>query len=232
MSTLYVVATPIGNLKYITLRALDVLKSTEIIASEDTRTTRNLLNHFNIADKRLLAIEAHNEAKAAKGIINLMDDGNDICYVTEAGTPGVSDPGARLAEEVMKNGYKVVPLPGCSASVTLISAAGNVGKSWHFEGFLPKTSGKRDTRLKELFSRDEAFIIYESHYRILKTLEALSTIDGERIAVIGRELTKMHEEIQKDTIGNLYEDYKNRNSIKGEFVIIVCPDDKKKRDDD
>lgn len=230
-STLYIVATPIGNLNDITLRALETLKSTEIIASEDTRTTRNLLNHFGIGQKRLLAIEAHNESASAKGIINLLEDGNDVCYVTEAGTPSVSDPGSRLCEEVMKNGFKIVPLPGCSASVALVSVAGNIGKTWTFEGFIPKTSGKRDARLKELFERNEAFIIYESPYRIIKTLEALANVDKTRIAVLGRELTKIHEEIIKDTLENLLANFKSRQSIKGEFVIIVCPKDEKNKND-
>lgn len=228
MSTLYIVATPIGNLNDMTLRAIDTLKKVNTIASEDTRTTRNLLNHFGIGDKRLLAVEAHNENKAAKGIIMLLEQGEDICYLSEAGTPGVSDPGARLTEEVRKNGFNVVPIPGCSASITLVSVAGNIGKSWTFEGFLPKTSGKRDARLKELFSRNEAFVIYESPYRILKTLEALANVDGKRIAILGRELTKMYEEIIKDTLSNILLDFKKRPSIKGEFVVIVCPEEKKR----
>lgn len=221
--TLYVVAVPIGNLDDITYRAVKVLSEVDVIASEDTRTTRFLLSHYNIQNKRLIAVEAHNEAVAANGIVKLLEEGNSVAYVSEAGTPAVSDPGSRLVEEVLKNGFKVVPIPGSSAVLSLVSSAGNIGKSWTFEGFLAKTSGKMNRRISELLERNEAFVLYESPFRILKLLEALNALCPNRIAVVGRELTKLHEEIIKDSVSAIFSDFKERPSIKGEFVVIVTP---------
>lgn len=224
-STLYMVAVPIGNLDDITYRAVKVLSEVDVIASEDTRTTRFLLKYYNIQSKRLIAVEAHNEAVAANGVVKLLEEGNSVAYVSEAGTPAVSDPGSRLVEEVLKNTFTVVPIPGSSAVLSLISSAGNIGKAWTFEGFLPKTSGKMNRRITELLERNEAFVLYESPFRILKLLEALNSLCPNRIAVIGRELTKLHEEIIKAPVSEIYNDFKNRASIKGEFVIIITPFD-------
>ncbi|MGH4037300.1 MAG: 16S rRNA (cytidine(1402)-2'-O)-methyltransferase [Sphaerochaeta sp.] len=222
MGTLYMVATPIGNLQDITLRALDILKSVDIIACEDTRHTQKLLNNFEIK-KRLIATHSYNEAASAKGIVDLLDSGNNIAFCSDAGTPGVSDPGARLANIVRKAGFDVVPLPGANAATTLISAAGYVGKTFTFEGFLSPKSGRRKKRLEVLLERDEAFIIYESPFRVLKTLKEISGIAGDRIVVVGRELTKQYEEIIRGTADELVENFESRQSIKGEFAICVCP---------
>ena len=162
MSTLYIVATPIGNLDDITLRAIKTLREAPVIACEDTRHTQMLLNHLDITGKRLIACHAHNEAASSQGIVGLLSQGLDVAYCSDAGTPGVSDPGSRLVRAVREAGFTVVPIPGASASVTLISASGLSGKTFTFEGFLSPKSGRRKTRLKELLSRDEAFIIYES----------------------------------------------------------------------
>ena len=193
MGTLYMVGTPIGNLDDITLRALNTLKEVDVIACEDTRHTSNLLSHFDIK-KRLIACHSYNEEESAKGIIALLDQGMNIAYCSDAGTPGVSDPGARLVERVRsESDHKIVPIPGASASVTLISAAGRIGKAFLFEGFLSPKKGRRQKRLKELVSRGDAFIIYESPFRILKTLEELKDLGGVEKITIGRELTKAHE---------------------------------------
>jgi len=216
------VATPIGNLQDITLRALDILKSVDIIACEATRHTQTLLNNFEIK-KRLLATHSYNEAASAKGIVDLLYSGNNIAFCSDAGTPGVSDPGARLANIVRKAGFDVVPLPGANAATTLISAAGYVGKTFTFEGFLSPKSGRRKKRLEVLLERDEAFIIYESPFRVLKTLKEISGIAGDRIVVVGRELTKQYEEIIRGTADELVENFESRQSIKGEFAICVCP---------
>ena len=160
MGTLYMVGTPIGNLDDITLRALNTLKEVDVIACEDTRHTSNLLSHFDIK-KRLIACHSYNEEESAKGIIALLDQGMNIAYCSDAGTPGVSDPGARLVERVRsESDHKIVPIPGASASVTLVSAAGRIGKAFLFEGFLSPKKGRRQKRLKELVSRGDAFIIY------------------------------------------------------------------------
>ena len=199
MGTLYMVGTPIGNLDDITLRALNTLKEVDVIACEDTRHTSNLLSHFDIK-KRLIACHSYNEEESAKGIIALLDQGMNIAYCSDAGTPGVSDPGARLVERVRsESDHKIVPIPGASASVTLVSAAGRIGKAFLFEGFLSPKKGRRQKRLKELVSRGDAFIIYESPFRILKTLEELKDLGGVEKITVGRELTKAHEEIISGT---------------------------------
>ncbi len=222
MATLYMVATPIGNLEDITLRALNILKSVEVIACEDTRHTQKLLNKYEI-HKRLIATHSHNEKSSAKGIVGLLDQGLDIAFVSDAGTPAISDPGARLVTLVRDAGYNVVGIPGASAFSTLISIAGNVGKTFTFEGFLPIKKGKRNKRLTVLLERDEAFVIYESPYRVVKTLGELKDLDCERVIVLAREMTKTHEEVIRDTAQNVYEDFSSRQSVKGEFAICICP---------
>ena len=186
MSILYIVATPIGNLDDITLRALSTFKNVNIIACEDTRITGTLLAHHGITGKKLITLAAHNEINSTKGIIKLLEEGNDVALCTDRGTPGISDPGERLVEEAYNRGIKVIPIPGVSATTTLISVAGNIGKTWMFEGFLPKTAGKLTRRLEELMSFPCSFVIYESPFRILKTLRAITEIDKNRIIVVGR----------------------------------------------
>lgn len=231
MSTLYIVATPIGNLEDITLRALNVLKSVDVIACEDTRHTSNLLSKYDIK-KRTIACHAHNELNSAKGIIQMLDDGLNIAYCSDAGTPGISDPGARLCDEVRNTEHDIVPIPGCSAGSVLVSAAGYIGKTFTFEGFLSPKSGRRAKRLAELISRNEAFIIYESPFRVLKTLEEVEKIDNSVTCVMGRELTKNYEEIVKDSVSNIIELLKKKDSIKGEFALLIYKDDNNKEDKD
>ncbi len=222
MATLYIVATPIGNLEDITLRALNILKSVDIIACEDTRHTQKLLNKYEI-HKRLIATHAHNEKASANGIVSLLEQGNDIAFVSDAGTPAISDPGSRLVSKVREEGYDIIAIPGASAIITLISIAGYVGKTFSFEGFLPIKKGKRTTRLKTLIERDEAFVIYESPYRVLKTLKEISEIEEDRVVVVARELTKSHEEVIRGFVDEIVENFEKRPSIKGEFAICVCP---------
>ena len=228
------VATPIGNLEDITYRAVRILSEVDVIACEDTRHTMQLLLHYNIR-KRLIACHAHNEEESAKGILALLDGGSNIAYCSDAGTPGVSDPGARLVEYIRaESDHCVIPIPGASASVTLVSAAGNIGKSFTFEGFLSPKKGRRQKRLQELFSRGEAFIIYESPFRVLKTLEDVRDAGACRI-VAGRELTKAHEEFITGSADSVIGSLSSRDSIKGEFAIMVIPeasDDKCEEDQD
>ena len=228
------VATPIGNLEDITYRAVRILSEVDVIACEDTRHTMQLLLHYNIR-KRLIACHAHNEEESAKGILALLDGGSNIAYCSDAGTPGVSDPGARLVEYIRaESDHCVIPIPGASASVTLVSAAGNIGKSFTFEGFLSPKKGRRQKRLQELFSRGEAFIIYESPFRVLKTLEDVRDAGVCRI-VAGRELTKAHEEFITGSADSVIGSLSSRDSIKGEFAIMVIPeasDDKCEEDQD
>ena len=220
---LYMVATPIGNLEDITYRAVRILGEVDVIACEDTRHTSLLLSRYSI-HKRLIACHAHNEEESAKGILGLLDSGLNVAYCSDAGTPGVSDPGARLVEYIRQDGrHRVVPIPGASAGVSLVSAAGNIGKSFTFEGFLSPKQGRRRERLSELFSRGEAFIVYESPFRVVKTLRDIAEA-GEARLVIGRELTKAHEEIISGSAEEMLEEFSRREQIKGEFAILIVPE--------
>ena len=220
VSTLYIVGTPIGNLGDITFRAVETLKNADVIACEDTRHTLELLTHFEIR-KPLISCRAQNEESAARKIIGLLKGGQTVAYASDAGTPGISDPGAVLAELVRKEGYPVVPVPGPSAFATLVSVAGAGGKTLVFEGFLSPSPGKRRRRLKELIETGYAFVLYESPFRIVKLLTDLADIDGERRVVVGRELTKLHEEIVDGSAADVRDDFSARESIKGEFAVFV-----------
>ena len=228
MSKLYIVATPIGNLDDITVRAVATLREADVIACEDTRHTQTLLTHLGITGKRLIACHAHNEAASSQGIVGLLSQGLTVAYCSDAGTPGVSDPGSRLVNAVRSAGFDVVPIPGASASVTLISASGLAGKTFTFEGFLSPKSGRRKSRLKELLAREEAFIIYESPFRILKTLGELRDIDDTRRLVLGREMTKAFEQF---ICGTPSEVIAQLSVVKGEFAFVVLPSDKVRDDD-
>ena len=226
MSTLYIVATPIGNLQDITYRAIETLKSANVIACEDTRTTRKLLDAYSIMGKRLISCSAINEESSKNGIAKLLDEGNDIALVTDAGTPCISDPGARVVDEIQKTEHKIIPIPGASAAVCAMSIAGNTGKSWLFEGFLPKNDGKMKRRLTELLGLETTFVLYESPFRIVKLLLAIGEIEPQRRIMVARELTKIHEETIIGTAGKIAEELSKRQAIKGEFCVVVyCRND-------
>lgn len=220
MSVLYVIGTPIGNLSDMTYRAVETLKNVDYVAAEDTRHTLQLLNHFEIK-KPLISCRAQNEKFAAEKIVKLLDEGSSVAYASDAGTPGISDPGAVLVDCVREGGHDVVPIPGASAFATLISVAGSGGKTLIFEGFLSPKPGKRRSRLRELMATGDAIIIYESPFRITKLLSDISDIDSTRRVVVGRELTKLHEEIISGSAEELRDDFTNRPSIKGEFAIFI-----------
>ncbi len=229
MAELYVVGTPIGNLDDITFRAIQTFKKVQVIAAEDTRHTLELLNalekkglldHSDIK-KQMISCRSQNEEKAAQSVIDCLKKGQDVAYASDAGTPGISDPGAVLVDLVRREGYKVVPIPGPSAFATLISAAGSGGKTITFEGFLSPSPGKRRKRLRELLGTGDAIILYESPFRIVKLLSDISDIDSNRRIVIGRELTKLHEEIIEGTAQEMRDDFAGRDSIKGEFAIFI-----------
>ena len=220
MSVLYVIGTPIGNLSDMTYRAVETLKNVDYVAAEDTRHTLQLLNHFEIK-KPLISCRAQNEKFAAEKIVKLLDEGNSVAYASDAGTPGISDPGAVLVDCVREGGHDVVPIPGASAFATLISVAGSGGKTLIFEGFLSPKPGKRRSRLRELMTTGDAIIIYESPFRITKLLSDIADIDSTRRVVVGRELTKLHEEIISGSAEELRDDFTNRPSIKGEFTIFI-----------
>ena len=201
-ATLYVVATPIGNLADITLRALHVLQLVQAIACEDKRHTQPLLRQYGI-DKPLLAVHQHNEAEAASGVVDRLQRGERVAYVSDAGTPAVSDPGARLVAAVRAAGFKVMPLPGASSVTTVLSAAGVVraegsgadsGSSFVFAGFLPSKAGERDQAIELLRTDPRATVILEAPHRIEALARAMAVLQG-RLVTVGRELTKQFEEI-------------------------------------
>lgn len=216
------VATPIGNLGDITYRAVETLRSVDVIACEDTRHTQLLLAKYQIR-KKLIACHAWNEIESAKGIVALLGAGQSVAYVSDAGTPGISDPGARVVTAVRAAGYPVVPIPGPSAVATLVSAAGYTGKSFTFEGFLSPKAGRRRERLGELLGRGEAFVIYESPFRVVKTLREISSLAPGRLVIAGREMTKIHEEFLEGTAAEVAAALEERGQVKGEFALLVRP---------
>ncbi len=220
VSELYIVGTPIGNLGDITFRALETFKSVDVIAAEDTRHTLQLLNHFEIK-KPLVSCRSQNEQFASEKIIKLLDDGQKVAYASDAGTPGISDPGAILAGLARKAGHQVIPIPGPSAFATLASVAGAGGKTLVFEGFLSPKPGRRRSRLRELLATGDAIILYESPYRVVKLLTDIADISSSRRVVVGRELTKLHEEITEGTAKEVLEDYSSRKQVLGEFAIFI-----------
>lgn len=220
MSVLYIVGTPIGNLGDITFRALETFKSVDVVAAEDTRHTLELLTHFEIR-KPLISCRSQNESVAADKIIRLLDEGQTVAYASDAGMPGISDPGSVLAYKVRQAGHTVTPIPGPSAFATLVSVAGPGGKTLVFEGFLSPSPGKRRKRLRELMASGNAFVLYESPFRIVKLLNDIADIEIDRRIVVGRELTKLHEEIVDGSCGEVRDDFAARQTIKGEFAVFI-----------
>lgn len=221
-AALYVVATPLGNLQDITFRALDVLREVDVIAAEDTRSTRTLLTHYAIAGK-MIALHQHNEKGGAERIVDLLREGKSIAYVTDAGTPAISDPGAWLVARVRESGYRVTPIPGASAVTAALSAAGAAAPQFLFYGFLPTKSAARREALSALSSLTFTLVFYEAPHRVRETLEDMQLVFGaERGLVIAREITKLFETIYRCRLGEalpwLDED---ANRLKGEFVLIV-----------
>ena len=212
--------TPIGNLSDITYRALETFKTVDVIACEDTRHTLQLLNHFEIK-KPLISCRAQNEQTAAQKIVHLLDEGQNVAYASDAGTPGISDPGAVLVDVARGAGHEIVPIPGACAFVSLASVAGSGGKTLLFEGFLSPKPGRRRSRLRELMATGFAFVLYESPFRIVKLLADIADIQCERRIVVGRELTKLHEEIVEGTAAEVLEDFAGRSKILGEFAVFV-----------
>jgi 16S rRNA (cytidine1402-2'-O)-methyltransferase len=219
---LYIVATPIGNLSDITLRAIETLKEVDFIAAEDTRRTRILLNHLGI-EKQIVSFHAKSSfTKAANIISKISKSQNGGAYVSDAGTPAISDPGFRLVQEALSKKICVVPIPGASAITTLVSASGAPANQFFFAGFLPHKKG-RQTFFKKLAESETTTIFYESVHRFQKCLNELALYCGEtRTIVVGRELTKMHEEIFRGTVAQAFELFTTENT-RGEFTIIVAP---------
>lgn len=223
---LYIVATPIGNLEDITLRAIRVLKEVDIIAAEDTRHTLKLLNHLEIS-KPLISYHRHNEEVKTEELINKLLEGKKIALVSDAGTPVISDPGGEVVKEAIKNNIKVIPVPGPSALITALVASGFDAKEFVFIGFLPQNKKNRKEKLEQISKEERTTILYEAPHKLLQSLEDLKPILGSRKVILARELTKLHEEYKTGTIEELQQEVTNP---KGEYVIIIEKNEKSQRE--
>jgi 16S rRNA (cytidine1402-2'-O)-methyltransferase len=226
---LYLVATPIGNLGDITLRALDVLKRVDRIACEDTRQTQKLLNHFQIATPSV-SCHQHNERHRAVELIAALKAGGRVALVSDAGMPGISDPGNWLVREAIAAGVAVIPIPGANAALSALVASGLPAAEFHFVGFLPEKAGARRSRLEELAAEAAkleapcTLVFYEAPHRILETLADLNAVWGPELhIVIARELTKIHEEFLRGTVADVRRELANRDRIRGEITLLVEP---------
>jgi len=217
MGELYIVATPIGNLEDITLRAIKVLEAVDVIAAEDTRHTLKLLNHLEIS-KPLISYHRHNEEIKTQEIINKLLEGKNIALVSDAGTPVISDPGGEVVKEAIKNNIKVIPIPGPCALITALVASGIDAKEFTFIGFLPQNKKNRKEKLEQIEKEERTTILYEAPHKLMQTLEDLKDVVGKRKVVLARELTKIHEEYKTGTIEELQA---NIVEPKGEYVIII-----------
>ncbi|MGD9109141.1 MAG: 16S rRNA (cytidine(1402)-2'-O)-methyltransferase [Gammaproteobacteria bacterium] len=227
--SLYIVATPIGNLSDISQRAIDTLQTVDLIAAEDTRHSAKLLQHFNITTK-MLPLHDFNEEQQTKKILQILKQGQSIALISDAGTPLISDPGYRLVSEVRQAGIEVVPIPGACAMIAALSVSGLPSDKFRFEGFLPAKQHARLEHLKNLVTETCTLIFYESPHRILKSLQDMLTIFGEdRQVVIARELTKKFETIYDDNLKNLIKYFaENPEKQCGEFVVLVHGETKQK----
>ncbi len=220
IGNLYLISTPIGNLRDITLRSIETLKNVDLIAAEDTRRSGKLLKEYDVNTKMISYFE-HNEEIRIKEIIDKLKKGFDIALISDAGTPTISDPGYRLVNEVHKNGIKISSLPGPSSVINALSVSGLPTDHFYFEGFLPRKKG-RLTRFKFLSTLPATIILFESPYRLIKTLMDIEKFMGQRIVSVCREMTKIHEEIFRGSLWKTINHFKNKKSIKGEIVILIA----------
>lgn len=217
IGTLYIVATPIGNLEDITLRAIRILKEVDLIAAEDTRHTLKLLNHLEIS-KPLISYHRHNEEERKENLIDKLKEGKNIAIVSDAGTPGICDPGEVIIKECIEEGINIVPIPGACAMINALIASGISTKEFTFIGFLPLNKKTRKQKLEEIKNSDKTIILYEAPHKLNTTLKELSSIlTNDRQVVLAREITKIHEEYIR---GNI-EEILNKDNLKGEMVLII-----------
>jgi len=222
MATLYIIATPIGNLGDISFRAVETLKNVDLVACEDTRRTLKLLNHLGIRVK-MLSCRAQNEEKAAEKVINALDQGQNVAYSSDAGTPALSDPGSVLVRAAAGAGHDIIPIPGPSAFSALLSIAGGKDKTVIFEGFLSPKPGRRKSRLRSLMAMDAACVLYESPFRVLKLLGDIAEVDSKRYICLGREMTKIHEEYIRGSAGEILEKLSSKSGEQiGEFSLYIA----------
>ncbi|MDD5496177.1 MAG: 16S rRNA (cytidine(1402)-2'-O)-methyltransferase [Candidatus Omnitrophica bacterium] len=217
--TLYVVSTPIGNLKDITLRAIETLKSVDLIAAEDTRHTKILLDRYSINTHTTSYFE-YNKVQKADYLLKILNEGKSVALVSDAGTPGISDPGYKIIRLCIDNGIGVVPIPGPSALLTALTISGKPTDKFAFEGFLSNKSARRKNQLKKLKSEERTVVLYESPHRILKLLEDIIEVYGDMQLVLAREVTKKFEEVRREKASLLLEHFKKAKP-RGEFIVII-----------
>src|ERR1041385_3845884 len=218
--TLYIVATPIGNLEDITQRALRILREVDLIACEDTRHTQKLLNHFGI-DTKTISYHEHNERERAAELCSILESGQSVALVSDAGTPLISDPGFRIVRAAIEKGISVVPIPGAAAFVTALAASGLATDQFYFAGFLPARASARRARLEELAAIPASLVLYEAPHRIAAALRDAMDVLGNREAIVARELTKLHEEFARGKLSELAERFSKPANARGEIVLII-----------
>ena len=223
--TLYIVATPIGNLEDLSARLVETLKRVEIVAAEDTRRSMKLLQHLNLK-KRMIRCDEAREESAGREILRSLADGLSVAMLSDAGTPAIADPGGRLVAAVVRENHNVVPIPGPSAVTTALSASGFKAVPFTFFGFLPKKGMERRSILGEIATGWKTSVFFESPFRIQKTLRILAEMEPDRPAIVARELTKMHETIERGSLSLLADRIGSKNP-KGEFTVVVAPPDKR-----
>lgn len=231
IGVLYIVATPIGNLSDMTYRAVETLKAVDHIACEDTRQTRKLLDHFGIA-AHPLSYHEHNEAARTADLLQRLEAGASIALVSDAGTPLISDPGYRVVNAAVERGIRVVPIPGVSAVITALSASGLPTDAFRFCGFFPRKSGERRRLLESLRGEESTLAFYEAPHRILESLRDVEEVLGDPPVVAARELTKLHEEFLRGTASAVRKTLETRDSVKGEFTLLVGKSEKKPQTDE
>lgn len=223
---LYIVATPIGNLEDITFRALNVLKEVDIIAAEDTRQTLKLLNFYNIS-KHLISYHRHNEETKSEYLIEKLNNGESIALVSDAGTPGISDPGEEVIKKAIENEIQIIPIPGACAMINALIASGISTKEFTFLGFLPLNKKLRKEKLEEISNATKTIILYEAPHKMKNTLKDLKSYVGNRKLVLARELTKIHEEFIREPIDELL---KKADNLKGEMILVIEAGENDKKD--
>ena len=220
LGKLYLVATPIGNLEDITFRAINTLKSVDVIAAEDTRHTLKILNYYQIS-KPLISYHRHNEEVKSDILISKLLEGQNIAIVTDAGTPGISDPGEEIVKEAIKNSIEVIPIPGACAFVNALIASGLNTKEFAFYGFLPLNKKNRKNIIEKIKKEDKTVILYEAPHKLIKTLEDIKQNLGDINCVLAKEITKIYEEFIREKISSILDDLEKKNEIKGEYIILL-----------
>ena len=228
---LYLVATPIGNLEDITLRAINVLKYVDLIAAEDTRHTLKLLNFYEIS-KPLISYHRHNEEIKSDVLMNKLLEGENIAIVTDAGTPGISDPGEEIVQEAIKNNIEIIPIPGACALINALIASGLNTQEFAFYGFLPLNKKNRKNIIERIKKEDKTVILYEAPHKLIKTMGTILENIGDINCVIAKEITKIHEEFYRNSVSKIINELNKKETIKGEYIILLDMNNNKNKVND